>query len=277
MGTSCDVNQPEKRDHACTVKPDTASPDTARPAAASKGAPILKSSGISKPEQPGKGEGEQALPEPEPAPAASLAHTPTSGGLVYNPSIRQVSQTHFQICGRREVSGTIPWGFWGGILVAFVAYFLITGSQGFWSVLDIVWALIALSVGLLLFRYGRRSSLRLDVLCGLDLEREVIFWPASQPDTLGDKAANPGTFGQGELALNFNEIEEVVFAMIDYPLSMQKDDVDVHAFTLLVRDGAQRLIPIIEATPAKTEAHEIAKMIAGQLRLKISYVGKGFE
>lgn len=218
-------------------------------------------------------QGGAALEPVRPPPPARLTHHPSSGGLVYEPIVRQVSHTEFQVCGRREVSGTIPWGFWGGVLLAFVAYFLITGTQGFWSIMDIAWAMVALTVGLVLFRFGKRSSRRLDVLCALDFEREMIVWPAATESASG---VSQGSLGSGELVLNFEEIEEVVFAMIDYPLSQRKNDVDVHAFTLLVRDGEQRLIPIIEATPAKGAAHEIAKMIAGQLRLNISYVGNGF-
>jgi len=200
-----------------------------------------------------------------------LALPPSSGGLVYAPRLRQISHSQFQICGRREVPGLIPWGFWGGLLLAFVGYFLITGSQGFWSLWDILWALVALTVGLLLFRFGRRSSRRLGVLCVLDFERELIIWPVEQQ---ASPNSTQNSIGSGDLVLNFDEIEEIVFAMIDYPLS--KDDIEVHAFTLLVRYGGDQLVPIIEATPAKEDAHEIAKMLASQLRLNISYVGNGF-
>lgn len=248
--------------------PDTPPPGVDREASAS---PVCEPQ-VFKAVAEGEGEPKPQPPSEAPAPPARLTSTRSAGGLVYDPVVRQVSHGHFQVCGRREVSGAIPWGFWGGLLLAFVAYFVITGAQGFWSVAEVVWAMVALTVGLVLFRFGRRSSRRLDVLCTLDFEREMLVWPTEEPATPGAISSAGG----GELVLQFDEITEVVFAMIDYPLSQRKGDVDVHAFTLLVRDGAERLVPVIEATPAKEEAHEIAKMIAAQLRLNISYVGNGF-
>lgn len=265
MGITYDINRPRARETGAVnhLNSDMNASDSLDPdeAAREEAAPAEEQGG-SEPE-----------PIETPPPPASLAQLQSSSGLVYDPIMRQVSHSHFQVCGRREVSGTIPWGFWGGILIAFVAYFLITGSQGFWSVLDVAWAMVALTVGLVLFRFGRRSSRRLEVLCTLDFEREMFVWPTEKDASTG---AAQSSLGSGDLVLNFDEIGEVVFAMIDYPLSQRKNEIDVHAFTLLVRDAEERLIPIIEATPAKEEAHEIAKMIASQLRLNISYVGNGF-
>lgn len=204
-------------------------------------------------------------------PAATLARSQPGGGMIYDPLAHPVSEITLQIRGRRAVPGTVPWGFWGGFLVAMVSIFLITGARNVFYLWDIIWALVALAVGLALFRYGRRSTLRPEVLCELDLERQLLQWPAAGTLRPG---AQPS---QGELVLNFEDVTEVVFAMIDYPLDAREPDLRVHAFTLLVRDTDERLIPIIEASPDKTETHQIARLLAHQLGRGISYVGKGFQ
>lgn len=255
MGSSQDINRRRASDGGA-VSHDAPPPDDA---------------GSAKPAPPRKHPEAERRADGAPQAPTRLTLPQSAAGLVYEPRLRQMSRSEVQVCGRREVPGLIPWGFWGGLLLAFVAYFLITGAQGFWSLWDILWALVALTVGILLFRFGRRSSRRLGVLCVLNFERELIIWPI---DSQASATSTPGSLGSGDLVLSFDEIEEIVFAMIDYPLS--KGGVEVHAFTLLVRGGADRLVPIIEATPAKEDAHEIAKMLAGQLRLNISYVGNGF-
>jgi hypothetical protein len=217
---------------------------------------------------------------PAAVPVAKLERSRASGGLVYDPVIRAVSQSFYRICGRMEVPGAIPWGFWGGMLVAFVAILLIADSRSVYQIWDILWALVALSVGVAMFRFGRRSSRREVILCELDLERETLSWPgqsAANSTILTNSAGSSPQPATGELVLGFEEISELVFAMIDFPLSTKRNDVDVHAFTLLVRDASERLVPVVEATPNKEEAHEIAKVLSRQLGLNISYVGKGFQ
>ncbi|WP_168210997.1 hypothetical protein [Persicimonas caeni] len=185
------------------------------------------------------------------------------GGLVYNPLIRPSGQARYEIRGQLEDKSLIAWGFWGGLLVFVVTVLLILSAQSVYNVWDILWALVALSFGVFLYRYGRKSSLREEVLCEVDIERQQLAWPTAP--------------GAGELALPFEEITEVVFGMTDYPLSESRSDVHVHAFTLLVRDADDRLIPIVEATPNKEEAHTIAKILGNELQMHISYVGKGIQ
>ncbi len=185
------------------------------------------------------------------------------GGLVYKPLIRPNGPARYEIRGQLEDKSLIAWGFWGGLLVFVVAILLILGARSVYNVWDILWALVALSFGIFLYRYGRRSSLREQVLCEVDIDRRILSWPFAT--------------GEGELALPFDEITEIVFGMTDYPLSEQRKDVHVHAFTLLVRDADDRLIPVVEATPHKEEAHTIAKILANELEMRISYVGKGIQ
>jgi hypothetical protein len=186
------------------------------------------------------------------------------GGLIYKPLIRPSGASRYEIRGQREDKSIIAWGFWGGLLVLVVLGLLIASAQTVYNVWDIIWFLAALAVGSLLYRYGRRSSLREEVLCEVDLERRTLAWPGAEQ-------------GDGEIVLYFDEINEVVFGMTDYPVSKSRQDVQVHAFTLLVRDAEDRLVPVVEASPDKEEAHTIAKILGNELNLRISYVGKGIR
>lgn len=207
--------------------------------------------------------------EPEPLPTRLLGEGEL-GGLVYEPRVALLSDHFVRIVGKREARGRIPWGFWGGLLVLMVLVFLVTGARYVYEIWDILWALTALTIGVAMFRFGRRSTLEQQTLCEVDLREQRIVWP-------GFSSAGAAPTRADQLSLHFEDLSEVVFAMTDYPLSARKNDVRVDAFTLLVRDRFERLIPVIEATPNKNEAHQIAKILGGQLGLPISYVGKGFQ
>jgi hypothetical protein len=206
---------------------------------------------------------------PEPAQTAISSDTlvktdRTRGGrLVYKPLIRPNGVSCYEIRGQREEQGVIAWGFWGGLLVVGVSVSLILSAQSVYNVWDLLWALVAITFGILLYRFGKRSSLREDVLCEVDLERQTMSWPTSQR--------------AGELVATFDEITEIVFGMTDFPLSESDTDVHVHAFSLLIRDADDRLIPVVEATPHKEEAHTIAKILGNELEMRITYVGKGIK
>ncbi|MFP4601005.1 MAG: hypothetical protein ACOC9J_00695 [Persicimonas sp.] len=189
---------------------------------------------------------------------------PSDHRLIYKPLIRPSGTSRYEIRGQREDQSVIAWGFWGGLLVVAVVLLLLASAQSFYGMTDIIWAVGALALGLLMYRYGKRSSLREEVLCEIDTRRQTIAWPT-------------GTSDGAELALGFDELTEIVFGMTDYPVSESHKDVRVHAFTLLVRDADDRLIPVVEATPNKGEAHTIARIMSNEIGLGISYVGKGFE
>lgn len=201
------------------------------------------------------------------APAAGELVTPASsagGGMIYDPLIRPSGAGRYQIRGQREDDSIVAWGFWGGVLVVVVAVSLILSAQSVYNLWDILWAVAALAFGMLLYRYGKRSSLREEVLCEIDMQRQTIAWPS-------------GSDAGPELVVGLDEINELVFGMTDFPLTQKRQDVQVDAFTLLVRDDKDRLIPIVEATPHKEEAHTIAKILGNELGLAISYVGKGIQ
>lgn len=205
-------------------------------------------------------------PTPTPTPPGKLLIPvgQSSGELVFNPVAQPSGPHRFQIRGRRSQKGVIAWGFWGGLLALVVAIGLIVSASDIYTLWDIMGAVVVLAIGLMVYRYGRRSSMREEVLCEVDVERATLAWPAAEE-------------GGAELVLPFDEVTEVVFGMTDFPVSPERRDVHVHAFSLLVCDEAQRLIPVIEATPNKGEAHHIAKILADQIGQPIRYVGKGIQ
>lgn len=205
-------------------------------------------------------------PQGDALPETELENTRSADAprLIYDPTLRQTSMERFEVTGRRDDSSVIAWGFWGGLLALVVAVGLVIGAQNVYSVWDIAWAVAALAVGLLFYRFGRRSSTCEELLCEIDLGREALSWPTDGP-------------GEGVLTVGFDAITELVFGMTRYPVSEKRRDVDVHAFTLLVRDDDERLVPVVEASPDKEAVHEIAKFLAQQLRTHITYVGVGIK
>lgn len=182
--------------------------------------------------------------------------------LIYAPRIQPAGPSRYEVRGEYEDKTIVAWGFWGGLVVAAAALFLILNSDSIYSLWDMLWALGAMGLGYLLYRYGKRSSLREIVLCEIDLLRGLFSWPARE--------------GQ-RCTVSFEEVTELVFGMTEYPVSERKSDVYVHAFTVLVREGEERLVPVVEATPDKERAHGVAEALSRELRMPISYVGKGIR
>jgi hypothetical protein len=182
--------------------------------------------------------------------------------MVHEPELRQFEPGVVEVHAERENPSLIPWGFWGGILVLIVAGLLFVSARSVYSMWDLLWALAAIAVGLLAWRFGRRDAMEETRLLEIDMDRQQVMWLSDERD-------------DGGIALDYEQITEVVFGMTEYPVS--DDDVKVDAFTLLVRDDRDQLIPVIEATPHKEEAHEIAKFLAGQVGMNITYVGRGIK
>ncbi|MBA2661138.1 MAG: hypothetical protein H0U74_02490 [Bradymonadaceae bacterium] len=188
--------------------------------------------------------------------------------LIHDPAIEQVNATAFRIVGKRDDSTIVPWGFWGAFLMAVVLGLVIVfrGASGLYSMWDAFWVAIALSTGAIMFKLGRRTSLNKELLCEVDMARQMMLWPSRDDDP-----------NSTMLAVPFEELSEVVFGMTRYPVSARRADVMVHAFTLLVRDGQDRLVPIIEASPNKEEAHRIGLFLAENIGLPMTYVGIGIK
>ncbi len=205
--------------------------------------------------------------EIEMRPAELLVRNQEESRLIYDPALEQVKERGqvraFRVHGKVE-GNAIAWGFWGGFLIVLVLALVVVfrGATGLYSTWDMFWVMIGVTIGALMFKAGRRSSQSKELLCEIDLVQQMMLWP---------------TGGETMLAVPFDEITELVFGMTYYPVSQQRSDVMVHAFTLLVRDRQNRLIPIVEASPDKEETHEIAKFIGYNMKLPLTYVGLGIK
>lgn len=209
-------------------------------------------------------EGEAAVEMP---PAELLVRNQDVSRLIYNPALEQVRERGrvraFRVNGKVEGSA-VAWGFWGAFLMVMVLALVVVfrGATGLYSIWDMFWVMVGLTIGALMFKAGKRSSQSKELLCEIDLVQQMMLWPTG-PETM--------------LAVPFDEVTELVFGMTYYPVSEQRSDVMVHAFTLLVRDSQNRLIPIVEASPDKEETHEIAKFIGHNMSLPLTYVGLGIK
>ena len=187
------------------------------------------------------------------------------GKLVYEPTLYQTGPEQFAIEAKRERRGLIPWGFWGGLLFVGVALILIAGAQDIYTSWDFLLALLGLSAGALMYRYGRKSTLDETLLCELDGRRRSIHWPEGAQS------------GLDETYLSFDDITEVVFGMTKLPVDENVTGVRVDAFALLVRTTDDELIPVVEGSPYKGNVHEIAKFVAEATETELTYVGRGID
>lgn len=212
----------------------------------------------------GEIEAEVGLP-----PAELLVNHQEVSRLIYDPVLEEVRQRGYGVRGFRvtgKVEGNaVAWGFWGAFLMVLILALVVVfrGASGLYSTWDMFWVMVGLTIGALMFKSGKRSSLTRELLCEIDLQQQMMLWPTGGREAM--------------IAVEFAELTELVFGMTYYPISHQRRDVKVHAFTLLARDSQNRLIPIVEASPDKEETHEIAKFIGRNMGLPLTYVGLGIK
>lgn len=185
------------------------------------------------------------------------------GRLVYQPALHKLGADRYAVRGRREGDPGVPWGFWGGVLFAFVALMALLGAESMYSLWDVAWVVLGLSVGALMYRYGRKSKLEEATLCEVDSRRGVLHWPEGAQS------------GLGEMRLSFDQITEVVFGMTRLPVTDTAGDVRVDAFALLLRTERDELIPVVEGSPYKGDVHDVARFLADATDNEITYVGRG--
>lgn len=206
---------------------------------------------------------EDATWEPVNAAGAARPAAPLYSPLVYSPGVRQDGQV-LEVFGWRDDETARPWGLWGGVLalVLLAGFVASTGaSGGFFALKDILIAITLIGVSVAMFRYGPRGQQRREVLTRVDMERAQLVWSS--------KAG-------AQTVLGFDEISEVVFAMIRFPVSPSHPNARIHVFTVLVRTGErEELTPVIEATPNKREAFAIAQFLSNQTRAPLTQVGEG--
>ncbi len=187
------------------------------------------------------------------------------GKIVYEPTLFQVGPERYVIEAKRERRGLIPWGFWGGLLFVGVAVIVLAGAQSIYSLWDILWAMIGLTVGALLYRFGRKSTFEEIQLCEVDRRRRTLHWPEGAQS------------GMQETYLSFDDVTEIVFGMTQLPVDESAVDVRVDAFALLVRTGDEELLPVVEGSPYKGDVHEIAGFLAETTETDLTYVGRGIR
>ncbi|RVU48417.1 hypothetical protein EA187_03000 [Lujinxingia sediminis] len=183
--------------------------------------------------------------------------------MVYSPYLKERPGRALQVLGERDNPSVVPWGFWGAVMLAglLAAMIVFRGTSGLQSMWDLLWVMLAVVAGSVMLKLGKKTSLEEHLLCELDLMRGIVTWPVQ------------GT----ELAVTFDEVEELVFGMTHYPISSDGEGTRVHAFSLLLRDAQGRLVPIVEASPNKGETHQIGQVFARVLEVPLTYVGMGIK
>lgn len=207
---------------------------------------------------------------PPPADGGDVCRsTATSGvadagpaGLIYEPWATERPDGRIEIWGKRENPDVIPWGFWGGVLVAAAIagpiFFGISTGNSLW---DILLLSVVLMTGLVLFRLGRRSTLDEEKLCEIDVEHRIISWPT------------PG--GGAPLAVAFDDVEDLRFGIVEVSVDSSRSGARLDAASVEVLDDRGRAVSVVEASTSKDETHRIARLFADLLGRSVNYVGTG--
>lgn len=199
----------------------------------------------------------------EPRPKSTLRAASTRGTLTHSPYLERGPEHIVDIMGYRDDLTMFPWGFWGGgaaimVLLGLVAF---RGTSGLFSLLDLLIALTLGGVALVLFRWGPRDTLKPMQLARIDLKQNILTWPSEN--------------GRAQFVLSAEDIQEVVFALIRFPVSPNRPDSRIHVYTLLVRDANDQLIPVVEASPEDKALFDLGEMIAQWSQAPLRQVGEG--
>ena len=186
--------------------------------------------------------------------------------LAYEPRAVEVKPNLYEIRADREDPDVIPWGFWGGVVAALVGGYILfsgvlAGPAVDFSVVDLAVIAGLGMTGLVLYRLGRKSTLDEMALCTLDMREQIISWPTA------DDGVPP--------AVAFQDVQEVIFAIVDVPVEGSRSEAQIDAASVELRDGRGRALPLVAPTTSKGEAHRIARMIAEVFGLSVNYQGTG--
>lgn len=196
-------------------------------------------------------------------PKPTLRAASTRGTLTHSPYLERTTPNVVDIMGYRDDLTVFPWGFWGGgaAIVVLLGLVALRGTSGLFSLMDLLIALILGGAALVLFRWGPRDSLKPMQLARIDLEQNVLSWP--------------GESGQAQFVLNAQDIQEIVFALIRFPVSPNRPDSRIHVYTLLVRDNQDQLIPVVEASPEDKALFDLGEMLSQWSQAPLRQVGEG--
>jgi hypothetical protein len=204
-------------------------------------------------------------------PDAALPATPppADSALVFSPALIRKGG-RYELIVSREGRGRVAWGFWAGVAaaVAFVGLVMRAGATGFHDLKLLVTAvaLMALSAGM--FKWAPTNTLERVRTLSIDPTARQLVWHQDGPLSEAPQDG-PG------VSMAFDEVSEIVFGMVFVPMDSAHPDARIHAFTLLVRDGRDQLIPVIAACPSKGELFELAKLLSHYTEAPITQVGAG--
>lgn len=184
--------------------------------------------------------------------------------LLYEPQVLELPGERFEIRAGRENPDVVPWGFWGGVLAAATAGFVLlsgalTGAAIRYSIWNVLLVAALLITGLVIFRVGRRTTLDEILICEIDTRRGIISWP-TEP-------------GASPVAVAFEDVRELTFGLVEVPVGSSESHTRLEAATVRLRDDRGRQLPIIGASTEKGETHRIARMFADLLGMSVNYEG----
>lgn len=178
--------------------------------------------------------------------------------LVYKPTLRGTGHL-VELNAKRANPKKRPWGLWGAVTAAAGSFGLFTyeGARGFHDWNTVMVAIVVLGFALMAARFGPMDSMEDTHLATFNLAER--------------KLEVKGAEGQ----LDFSEIDELVYAMVKYPIAENERKVKVDAFSLLVRTPEGDLLPIIEASPDKNAVFNTARAVSQWTGHEITHVGLG--
>ncbi len=182
--------------------------------------------------------------------------------MVYEPRAEEKPGRRVEIRAQRENPDIVAWGFWGGILAAVVAGFvLLRAGTTTLGVTDTLVVMMLLMLGLGLYKLGPKSTLEDELLCELDLNDKILSWPATKEGNI--------------IAVAFDDVEKITFALTKIPVKKSRAGTHLEAATVRILDDRGRDIPVVTASTSKGEAHRVARIIAKVTGLSVDYVGTG--
>ncbi len=181
---------------------------------------------------------------------------------VYEPVLEQPASTRLEVWAQREQPGVIAWGFWGGVVsVVVAAYIVWEASTALLSLGDVLVISAVLLTGLVVFRLGRRSNLEKERLFEVDGRYQTLSWPSEG--------------GAAPKALAFDDVEAVVFSIVDVPVPGSRAGTKLSAAQVSVRTTSGEAHPVVAASPSKGEAHRVARGLGRVLSVEVDYEGAG--
>ncbi len=184
--------------------------------------------------------------------------------LIYQPAVR-AHGSYLEVRGKRNDPGVVPWGFWGGVLIAAVAVLFLfdVGFTRLRTLPELLLTLGLISLGGVLVRLGRRTSLKEGVICEVDSRRRELRWPTMARGT--------------DAVLPFGEIDSLHYGIVRFVDEDRPRSDGTEAFALQVRDRSGALHPVIEASPDAEETHRMGLALAAALQVRMVYGGEGMR